>query len=242
MIEKQSPSFSTAVAALVAISWSACSFSVDDVAKLPVLTGDLVERYSAETETSGTLVVGLWLGDPSDQVRTDSMLIRMPKIQNDKEICFSATTRDGVYFSKSSLNSETSAPGFYVIGPMRRTGYAKQLRRYSEQDFALRVVLMDDCKKATGGTLIPAATGTGKTTLLVAVNSRRATDLELWLQQDGTRLNGNCLGRPEVRSTAFDKLCSFNFEKAKIMGYWTLSVRRKPRSGPIRIEDYRILF
>lgn len=208
----------------------------------PTLTGELNEEYSANVSVSGVLIAGLWLGEPDAPLDPAEVYIRNSEQSTVIQTCFTATTRDGVYHSEGALTGSGKNATFFGVEPMKRSEFARQLRQYRSQDLALKAILATDCSGSVPSTYVPASLGSKSNTLLVAVNSRRALSIDVYFEREGSRIPSKCSRDAEIRSIAFDTICTFDFSKLVETGEWMLSVERIPRAGPRRIDDFTVRF
>jgi len=208
----------------------------------PSLTGNLVEDYAAEVKVSGSTIVGVWFGKPEQFFSPNELYIRMPQVRESYDVCFSATSRDGVYFASAELDQKNPLSGTFEFDAMEQSKYKKQIASYKGHEFAMRIIESDGCSSGVGSTFLPLSLGLQSDTLLVAVNSRRALMIEAWLGSDETPTYANCDQNTLVRSITFDTVCQFDLGNTKLNGDTQLSVRRIPRAGPERIDDFIVRF
>lgn len=221
---------------------SASNASAQTDQEYPLLTGTLIEEYSADVDVSGSILSGMWLGNLDDRVDPGSVFALLPRGGEVNNLCFSSSTRDGVYFAKAILSGSSKHSGAYLIEPMKTSNYGDFLSQYLAKDFSLKIRVSADCDDKLSGHLIPAAINISSNSILVAVNSRRSIKTEAWISSGSIRVQASCLAESNVRSTSYDTICTFDYTRLKGLGSAVLSIKRTPRAGPRRIDDYSVQF
>lgn len=204
------------------------------------LQGTLREEYSSSVPLSGTLVVGLWLGDLGGLMKPESVYVDLPGGQAES-MCFVAQTRDGVYSAEGTLSPTPLQPGRFSLPALAQSKFRRQLALYPALDFAARADIGAACDGAGKSKLVPVITAEGPHSLILALNTRQALSATAWFEQDGKRVDGECSRDTNARSVTFDLVCKFDPYRLS-GGEWNLAVRRVPRAGPSRIDDTTVIF
>jgi len=212
----------------------------------PVLMGNIDEVYSQSVNVGvpGGTLVGLWQGTPPDSldVRLTRVFVPSGTENRDRNVCFSAITRDGEYSARGTVrvpNSQSTALG---VEALRRSRYVVPLSRYNGIDFAVNLRWAKSCAVANAAAYLPAIGGSDVSTLIVAFNSRHATNVSAVISQRGVAdVKGRCEIDLVGRSRAFDARCKFILPDPRKEGLWLLAMVSDPIAGPRREDDFNLL-
>jgi hypothetical protein len=211
-------------------------------AQEPVLTGNVQEEFSERVKTSGTSLVGVMLGDPKGQSDVANLRALLPRNHGGQQLCFLATTSDGIYHATGVLRAPAKSKGMMRVSPTGFPRYAKELAAYPSAAFAGVMALSDDCV-LKNATLIPVLLGEPDPRILhVAVNTSHAPAVAAKIHDHSGKVSADGRCEPaDGRRKAFDYSCRFELTSdAFRSGINTLVISSKPPGAPRRSESYKL--
>jgi len=221
-------------------------FTVETATAQTVIEADVQENYSGKVAVSGSIIVGVAYGGVIAPVNPKELVIPLPKIESDAEICIAAKTRDGQYWSQANVIIPVGTESAISIKPRVGWKYLNELKLYKRSDFAVLARLGKDCQYDPKALLLPVKYASDvQDVLKVAINSQRAIRVSAQIETgEGDFLQGQCdkASTVGIRSTAFNYLCSFDLTGLKLSGQKTLEINRRLRVGGNRIDGVEIFF
>ncbi|MFC6199593.1 hypothetical protein [Ponticaulis profundi] len=196
------------------------------------------EHLSDFVPMSGHLFVGLGLVMASEMSGSFQISdLQLRSAASGQPSCLLLTSRDGRYVASGSVPS--SATHYAPVKPPSERGWSYQepLKEYDRDDIAGMVFDAESCSLASAKTAIPIKLSTEPDTLIVQVNSQRATNVQSKaVRPDSSTVDGECSKKSEGSSRAFDTVCRFDLGKVGV-GNLEVFIRRVPRSGPPRVDQ-----
>lgn len=211
----------------------------------PVLKGKIDEEFSQRVpSSSNSSVVGAVLGENYYPLELSKLTARLPPNVKASQLCFSATTSDGVYSASGRLSTTTGGPpGFARIDAQPFSKYARQLANYPQGTFTGMVTTAADCLDDTRkAVILPLAFEQGRKTLVVAINSASARSLTAtlrWGKRPAEQIDSVC-SKVRAAKTAFDLTCQFDMTRLTVDRPVELLIDKQPLNGPAREERYLI--
>ncbi len=199
---------------------------------------DVEEAFSSRVAVSGSIIVGAMLGPLTGKTDTSDLMFNMPT--NAAYACFSSKTRDGQYWSEARMRIPEDHSGMSQLDPTDGWQYLDELSLYGKSDFAALVRLGENCRIDPDAPILPVqfeAEGDGM--LTIALNAQRAYRVSAVLETMNGDINlGGTCNRPDanIRSTAFNYLCSFDLEGVETGVSVTLVINSRTRVGPRRYD------
>ena len=195
---------------------------------------DVEEDFSERVAVSGSMVVGAMLGALSGEADTSGLVLNFPAGSANGQACFSSKTRDGQYWSQAVVALPEGHSGTSKLTPKNGWQYLDELALYSQSDFAAIVRLGQACRIDPDAPILPVQVGNEpEAQLNIALNVQRAFRVSAQLRAGSdASLDGVC-AKPEgdVRSTAFNYLCTFTLPDDWQKGEAELIINRRTRVG-----------
>ena len=218
------------------------TFSVSVWPQNVQLAGKLDESYSTEVRTSGRILVGVWGGVPADRIKPSELRVLVPENLGGSLVCFRASTRDGVYAAKGVLKSPENVQGALQIEYYVRGTSIDNLLDYHSIDFAPAASLQGHCNSADETIYLPTLLPQFAKKLTLVLNSRGSVivsvSIDGGLEQLGSE---HCKTNNNKRSVAFDVICTLDADiGTETTNNHIVTLTRKPKQGPLRVEDYMI--
>lgn len=207
-----------------------------------VIGGDFEEGYSGNVAVSGRVIVGAMLGSSAGKVDPSQIQLPISQIENDTNVCFSATTRDGVYWARANLTIPADATPPVRMKPDDGWQYQQRVSKYDRADFSALALGGDDCKLNHKAPIIPLRYDSTSDDLAIMINSQRAFSVSATIETGSeTPITSVCerSDSSSIRSTAFNVTCVFDLSEHEITGDHILSIDRRLRIGNRR-DTFRI--
>ena len=202
---------------------------------------EIEESLSDSVPTSGGVLVGLSLvGAGPSSAPFDLDRLELAMLPNRNSMCIKIISRDGRYTADGAyrLTGTTYLPVTASTGWQ----YRKELSVYNYNDIAPISYSSQRCAKAAAREFRPAKLSANPSRLIAHINSQRSTSLQARLMKgDEVASVGECSKPGSGASRAFDSICYFS-GIAELKGLYDLKVRRLPRSGPPRVETFKVSF
>ena len=199
-----------------------------------LLTAEVEEDFSERVAVSGSMVVGAMLGSLSGEADTSGLVFNFPAASTDRQACFSSKTRDGQYWSQAVVALPEGHSGASKLAPKNGWQYLEELALYNQSDFAAIIRLGQECRIDPDAPILPVQVGNEpEAQLNIALNVQRAFRVSAQLRAGSdASLDGVC-AKPEgdVRSTAFNYLCTFTLPDDWQKGEAELIINRRTRVG-----------
>lgn len=219
-------------------AFSIGAFASGAQAEVDLTAASAHDYYSNSTPVAGSVLVGLWLGHPTQKVALHGLSLALP----DRPIeaaCVSANTRDGEYWLQAAFPVQAGHP---EIGHLKfDTKFDDQLAHYDLGDLGIRAELKGNCASGAIGIVVPAFARLDGT-LMALVNGQRAVTVsaELLAGDRSVLAPTKCLRIAADRSTAFDHVCSLSLPTPLTTESYRLVVRRLTRAGDEETNAFEI--
>lgn len=208
-----------------------------------ILTGEFKEEMSSDVEVSGQILVGMWIGSAAAPLDLENLRVRLEngaKRKKPLNVCITASTRDGLYFGQGTFSTTANARGVFLVVPKEGWRFRQRLEQYVALDFAPLMFVGRQCEDLDGARVTPSILDAEGQDIVVAINSRRAVQLDAWFSFGDQEVHGVCDADTSVRSTAFDTICLFQRIEVERISPDTISILRTPRIGPRRVDDFAV--
>lgn len=225
----------SAVAALVVLA--AGVGAPADAAAQARLKGRIDEVYSERPSRSGgdPIVAGLMFGSPPAQIDLARLHALVPAGLDGRQLCFSATTIDGVYRANGTLRVPAGAAGLLPIDAEGFTRFARELKGYRGEQFAARVAVADNCERTADALSLPVSfDGSTPAVVRVAVHGQSQTRPRASFGDTAAAVTCQPV---EGQRRAFDHVCHFVLDRLA-GGGGELRIDTWPTGAPPR-KDYR---
>jgi hypothetical protein len=203
----------------------------------PVLEGSVSEDFGGLYPQSGVgPFVGFIQGPPQGALDLSRLRAILPSDRAARQICFKATTFDGVYSAAGALRAGADATGPVAIGDRAFSRHSGNIAKYGHEQVAVSFVLSRDCELLPERSimLLAATFGGPMNVVRVALNTRPAQGLAVSLRTAaGRTYTGICKALGQ-RATAFLQVCDFRIDDG---GPATLQVTRKVGNAPGRTDS-----
>jgi hypothetical protein len=207
------------------------------------LAATVKEDFATAVKVSGGFLVGLAFG-PTEG-KADPRFIRIPlgSFVERTEVCMTAKTRDGQYWGQAAFAAPGDTEGDGVVMPTGGWKYIQELSAYDRRDLAVSARVGPDCAIDPAARYLPVTYGDARTELTAAINSQQAVTARAQLVLENQKtVEAKCdRAPPDVRSTAFNLVCTFDLRPlGAAKGPAQLTLQRRLLTG-VREDSFDIV-